>query len=69
VVNYNAKIASGQHWYGNSVLFGPTTSYAKLDTILEFKKMDKSQLLGNEITLERVKDGNLRQLPLAAMDF
>ena len=69
VGNYNAKIASGQHWYGNSVLFGPTTSYAKLDTILEFKKMDKSQLLGNEITLERVKDGNLRQLPLAAMDF
>jgi hypothetical protein len=31
--------------------------------------MEKSQLLGNEITLERVKDGNLRQLPLAAMDF
>ena len=69
VGKYNAKIASGHNWYGNSVLFGPTTSYSKLDAILEFKKMEGSQLLGNEITLERVKEGNLRQLPLTAADF
>jgi curved DNA-binding protein CbpA len=69
VGNYNARIASGHIWYGNSVLFGPTTSYSKLDAILEFKKMEGSQLLGNEITLARVKDGNLRQLPLMAADF
>ena len=69
VGNYNARVASGQNWYGNSVLFGPTTSYSKLDAILEFKKMERSQLLGNEITLARVKDGNLRQQPLAAADF
>jgi hypothetical protein len=69
VGNYNARIASGEIWYGNSILFGPTTSYSKLDAILEFKKMEGSQLLGNEITLEKVKDGNLKQLPLMATDF
>jgi len=69
VGNYNARIASGEIWYGNSILFGPTTGYSKLDAMLEFKKMEGSQLLGNEITLEKVKDGNLKQLPLMATDF
>jgi curved DNA-binding protein CbpA len=69
VGNYNARIASGQTWYGNVVLFGPTTRYSRLDAILEFKKTEGSQLLGNEITLARVKDGNLRQSPLAAAEF
>jgi hypothetical protein len=69
VGNYNARIASGQTWYGNVVLFGPTTSYSKLDAILEFKKMEGSQLLGNEITLARVKDGNLRQTTLGGCRF
>jgi len=69
VGNYNARIASGQTWYGHAILFGPMTNYSKLDAILEFKKIEGSKLLGNEITLARVKDGNLRQLPLAATEF
>lgn len=68
VGSYKAKIASGQTWYGDSVRFGPTTSYATLDAVLDFK-IEESQLVGHELTLTRIRDGNLRQLPLAATDF
>ena len=66
--SYRAKIASGQTWYGDEVRFGPNTSYATLDTILEFS-IEGNQLLGNELQLTRVKDGNLRQGPLTASEF
>lgn len=66
--NYIAKLASGQTWYGDSIRFGPTTAYAKLDAVLDFK-MDGVELLGHQITLTRVKNGNLKQLPLMAADF
>ena len=68
VGSYKAKIASGQIWYGDSVRFGPTTSYAILDAALDFK-VEESQLVGHELTLTRIRDGNLRQLPLTATDF
>lgn len=66
--SYKAKIASGQTWYGDSIRFGPSTSYATLDTVLHFS-IEGTQLLGNELTLTRIKDGNLRQVPLSAYDF
>jgi hypothetical protein len=66
--SYKAKIASGQIWYGNSVRFGPTTNYAKLDAVLTFT-IEGSQRIGHEITLTRMRDGNLKQLPLTAADF
>lgn len=68
VGSYKAKIASGQNWYGESIRFGPSTSYATLDAVLNFS-IQGSQLLGNELTLTRVKDGNLRQIPLSASSF
>lgn len=68
VGSYKAKIASGQTWYGNSIRFGPNTSYATLDTILHFT-VEGSQLLGNELTLTQIKNGNLKQVPLDANDF
>jgi hypothetical protein len=68
VGSYTAKIASGQTWYGDSIRFGPTTSYATLDTVLHFS-IQGSQLLGNELTLTQIKDGNLRQVPLNANEF
>ena len=68
VGSYKAKIASGQIWYGDSIRFGPNTSYATLDTVLHFS-IQGSQLLGNELTLTQIKDGNLRQAPLSANEF
>lgn len=68
VGSYRAKIASGQTWYGDAIRFGPNTSYGTLDTVLRFS-IEGRQLLGNEVTLTRVKDGNLRQVPLNASDF
>jgi hypothetical protein len=68
VGSYKAKIASGQTWYGDSIRFGPNTSYAMLDTVLHFS-IQGSQLLGKELTLTQIKDGNLRQVPLGANDF
>lgn len=66
--SYKAKIASGQTWYGDAVRFGPATSYATLDAILDFT-IEGNQLLGHELTLTRVKNGNLHQVPLQANDF
>lgn len=66
--SYKAKIASGQTWYGDAVRFGPNTSYATLDTVLEFS-IQGNQLLGVELMLTRVRDGNLKQVPLSATEF
>jgi hypothetical protein len=66
--SYKAKIASGQTWYGDAVRFGPSTSYATLDTVLEFS-IQGNQLQGNELKLTRVRDGNLNQVQLSASEF
>lgn len=68
VGSYEVRIASGQTWYGDSVRFGPTTNYAKLDAVLTFT-IQGNQLLGHEITLTRMTNGNLRQSPITATDF
>ena len=66
--SYKAKMASGQTWYGDAVRFGPNTSYATLDIILDFS-VEGNQLLGHELMLTRVKNGNLHQVPLQANEF
>jgi hypothetical protein len=66
--NYKAKIASGQNWYGDSIRFGPKTSYAIFDTTFNFY-IEDNKLVGNELTLTRVVNGNLKQDPLNADDF
>ena len=68
VGNYRAKLASGQTWYGEAVRFGPTTSYSYLDKVLNFA-IEGDQLMGHEIVLTRITNGNLQQLPLAANEF
>jgi hypothetical protein len=68
VGSYRAKVASGQTWYGDSIRFGPNTSYGSLDTVLQFS-IEGSQLLGKEVMLTEVIGGNLKQVPLNASDF
>jgi len=66
--NFKARIASGQTWYGETIRFGPNTNYATLDAILDFK-LEGSQLVGHELTLSKIRNGNLKQVPLSASDF
>ena len=66
--SYQVKIASGQTWYGDSVRFGPKTSYGKLDADFIFS-ISGDRLLGHEVTLTGMRNGNLKQLPLTATDF
>jgi len=66
--NFKAHIASGQTWYGESIRFGPNTSYSTLDAELEFK-LEGNQLVGHELTLSKIKNGNLTKVPLSANDF
>ena len=66
--SYKVKVASGQTWYGDSVRFGPTTSYSTLDSVFTFT-IDGTHLRGNELTLTQVRDGNLKTVPLTASDF
>ena len=68
VGSYKIKIASGNTWYGESIRFGPNTSYATLDSEFSFS-IEGSQLLGHELTLTRVVNGNLKQVTLKASDF
>jgi DnaJ domain len=65
---YKAKLASGQTWYGDAVRFGPSTKYAALEGIIEFK-IEGTQLMGHSLTLTRIAQGNLREHPLRASDF
>lgn len=66
--SFKVRIASGQAWYGESIRFGPNTSYATLDAVLDFK-LEGNQLVGHELTLAKMKNGNLKQVPLNASDF
>ncbi|MEQ1845921.1 MAG: hypothetical protein ABL983_10155, partial [Nitrospira sp.] len=68
VGTYKAKMASGQTWYGDAIRFGPSTKYAELEGIFEFK-IEGLQLLGHRLTLTRVTHGNLREHSLNASDF
>lgn len=68
VGRYKARIASGQAWYGDSIRFGPTTRYFMLDRVLSFS-ISGDQLVGNEVILRPVMDGNLREVPITASAF
>jgi hypothetical protein len=66
--NYEVRIASGRTWYGETIRFGPETAYARLDEQFRFS-LEGNQLLGNEVTLSRVVDGNLSQTSINAAAF
>lgn len=68
VGEYHAKIASGQTWYGEAIRFGPKTSYAKLDSVFRFT-VKGQDLLGHEVTLSRVSNGNLSRTAISASAF
>jgi hypothetical protein len=65
---YVVKYASGEKWYGYQDRFGPTTSYSKADTNLEFTRQG-NQITGYSITLYAVTGGNLSTTGISASDF
>ena len=60
---YKVRGAAGWSWYGDTVLFGIETEYFALDGEFEFR-IEGKRLLGHEVDLVRVKDGNLVRLEL-----
>jgi len=70
--SYLLKYASGKTWYSEKELFGSDTYYAKADTIQEFTTTysgDYVQYTTIEITLYKVRNGNLSTSSISAEDF
>ena len=65
---YRIKLASGATWYGEDIRFGPDTDYSVVDKPSEFR-IQGNQLLGHELRLVNVRDGNLRRRPITASEF
>ncbi|MBL9077920.1 MAG: DnaJ domain-containing protein [Planctomycetes bacterium] len=65
---YELRYASGATWFGYEFLFGPETSYAKADKSFTFSRSGDS-VSGYEVTLYKVRDGNLHTTEIAADKF
>lgn len=65
---YEITYASGSKWYGYDYLFGPETGYSKADEVFSFKNTGY-QINGYTITLQRVFNGNLKELRISKSDF
>jgi len=61
---YEIRYVSGDTWYGDEFLFGPSSSYSKADRILMFEYNHSYTL-----TLYRVRNGNLRTQTISAKSF
>lgn len=66
--SYKVKMASGSTWYGPEVRFGPDTQYSEVSGLTSFT-IDGDQLMGHEIQLSRVRNGNLRPVTISADAF
>ena len=63
-----ASQAVGSDFFPESQRTTAAKKKRTLDTVLDFS-IQGNQLLGNELMLTRVRDGNLRQGPLSASEF
>ena len=65
---YKVRGAAGWNWYGDPVRFGTETEYFSFAIELEFR-VEGKRLLGHEVDLVRVKDGNLVRTELRPEQF
>ena len=65
---YRMKLAAGSTWYGEKIRFGPNTSYFAVNGVSEFKQ-EGDMLLGHELILSPVKNGNLTKTTFSASQF
>jgi hypothetical protein len=62
VGEYELVYASGQKWYGNELLFGPETQYAKVDTVSRFTSAVSSADAAKVPDLERRQTAAIKAL-------
>lgn len=65
---YRIKLASGTNWYGEAIRFGPNTSYSSVDRVSDFR-IEGDMLVGQELQLAPVKNGNLTKSTITADQF
>lgn len=65
---YKVKFASGQNWYGEEIRFGPDTAYSIVEDPVTFD-VRGDQLPGHEISLQLIRDGNLKRKTISAAQF
>lgn len=65
---YYLKYATGREWYGEEAHFGPNTIYSKAGAIFTFSIEGKG-VKGHELTLYRVRDGNLKTESISRENF
>ena len=65
---YKVKFASGQNWYGEDIRFGPDTAYSIVEDPVTFD-VRGDQLPGREISLQLIRDGNLKRKTISAAQF
>jgi hypothetical protein len=68
VGSYRMLYAAGTTWFGTEHYFGPETAYSQADTILKFY-IEGNCYSGNEVTLYRVQNGNLRTSRISKDQF
>ena len=61
---FEIRYTSGTRWFGSKEMFGPRSSYAKADRTFHF-----SEGAGYELTLYRVRNGNLHTSSIRKEDF
>lgn len=66
--SYRGKIASGQTWYGDKIRFGPDTGYSEFESTFDFL-VEGNELVGKELTLRQMTNGNLRKHAIDANKF
>jgi len=59
------RYAAGAEWYGDELLFGPDTSYAEIEDLFEFARID-GRVTGYSVELFLQPNGNLREKELRA---
>ena len=65
---YRLRIAAGQTWRGDSVLFGDAGAYAQANESLSFT-VEGQQVVGNRIVLQESVGGNLRKTAMKRTQF
>ena len=65
---YRVKYATGETWYGENHLFGPTTRYSEADKTFEFS-VQGNQISGYTVELIRQRGGNLHTKSISANQF
>lgn len=65
---YKVKYATGENWYGESLLFGPSTSFNQAETTFSFSN-DGYQINGYSIELIKQINGNLSTKEITKQQF